>query len=197
MDRDFIVRWIKNIAEDIKENKDILTSLDTAIGDGDHGFNMDRGFSCAMQVVESSVENDIGLILKSVGMSLISSVGGASGPLYGTFFLRAATEVEGKTSVTEEDISRMIGSGTLGLMERGRAQPGDKTIVDVLYPVSIALKERLMGEFVAVAEEGLRKTIPLLARKGRASYLGERSVGHQDPGATSACIIIKALQKAL
>ena len=206
MDRNFIIRWIEIAAEDIKKNKDMLTLLDTFIGDADHGINMDRGFSLARSMLVSSVEEDIGKLLQSIGMSLVSSVGGASGPLYGTFFMRAGNAIKEKKSIFHNDIVALMDAGVNGVMFRGKAQLGDKTMVDTLVPANNVVKysleqekslEETMRNATTEAEIGMKKTIPMIAKKGRASYLGERSFGYQDPGATSAFMIIKALLKAL
>ncbi len=200
--RDQIVEWIKLVAQVLEENKEYLTKLDAAIGDADHGINMDRGFKKVMSQLPSVQDKDIGSILKTVGMALISSVGGAGGPLYGTLFMRAGMAVGGKNELTDEDLVAMWKAAVDGVIQRGRAQLGDKTMVDALLPaveaMETALKEgadtvEILRRGVAAAEKGMKDTIPLLAKKGRASYLGERSIGHQDPGATSSYLILKAL----
>ena len=206
MDRNFIIRWIEIAAEDIKKNKDMLTFLDTAIGDADHGINMDRGFTLAVNMLAASIDDDIGKLLKSVGMVLLSSIGGASGPLYGTFFMRAGDAIKDKTSISHDDIITLMDAGINGIIYRGKTQLGDKTMVDALVPANNVIRnsleqgknlEETMQNATTEAEKGMKKTIPMIAKKGRASYLGERSFGHQDPGATSAFIIVKAMLKAL
>jgi len=201
-----IVRWLETAADVLKENKGYLTDLDSAIGDADHGINMDRGFTKVAEKLPGVADKDIGNILKAVGMTLISSVGGASGPLYGTFFMRGGMAVDAKEELSDEDLVAMLQGAIKGVMERGRAQPGDKTMIDALLPALAALQEGVsngkdavgaMEDAVDAAERGMKDTIPLQARKGRASYLGERSIGHQDPGATSSYLILNALLTAL
>lgn len=200
-----ILLWLQNVAAVMRQNRDYLTGLDAAIGDADHGANMDRGFQAVLQKLPSWDGSDIGGILKLAGMTLMSSVGGASGPLYGTFFLRAGTALAGKEELNDDDLLAMLAAGVEGIMQRGRAVPGDKTMYDALFPALDALSAALasgedtrtaLDRAVAAAEEGMQATIPLQARKGRASYLGERSIGHQDPGATSSYLILKALRDA-
>jgi len=192
----------------IEENKDLLTELDSAIGDGDHGINMARGFAAVGKVLEEEgTENpDAGGLLKTVGMTLVSTVGGASGPLYGTAFLRAGAVLTGRETLTGEDLVKALGAALEGIKQRGSAQPGDKTMVDALEPAHSALSDaleahqdlgRALDEAVAAARTGMEYTKDIIARKGRASYLGERSIGHQDPGATSSYLIIKAVRDFL
>ncbi|HEY9783413.1 MAG TPA: dihydroxyacetone kinase subunit DhaL [Leptolyngbyaceae cyanobacterium] len=201
-----IVQWLQDFATQIEQNKDYLTELDAAIGDADHGINMERGFKKVMSQLPSVADKDIGSILKSVSMTLISSVGGASGPLYGSFFLKASTVAVDKQQLTDEEIVSLLQAGLDGVLQRGKAQLGDKTMVDVLSPTVDALAQAVgegkntlaaMQQAVVVAEQAMKDTIPMLARKGRASYLGERSVGHQDPGATSAYLMLKCLLVSL
>lgn len=198
--------WIKLTAQYLEENKDYLTDLDRAIGDADHGNNMDRGFKKVMSSINSFEDKDIGSILNMVGMKLISSVGGAAGPLYGTFYLQAAKAIDSKMALSPQDIVILLEAGTQGLIKRGKTNPGDKTIIDSLLPGIEVLKKLLtdgkditeaMDNAVGAAEQGMKNTIPLVAKKGRASYLGERSAGHQDPGATSAVYILKALRDVI
>jgi dihydroxyacetone kinase-like protein len=197
-----IVKWLQAIGHVMETNKEFLTQLDAAIGDADHGINMERGFNKVNSQLSAVVDKDIGSILKSTGMTLISSVGGASGPLYGTFFLRAATVASGKHELNTTELADVLKAGLSGVIERGKAQVGDKTMVDALTPAVEAFEQaaednadiaEALGQTVAAAEQGIKDTIPLIARKGRASYLGERSIGHQDPGATSVYLILKAL----
>ena len=201
-----IVQWLQDFATQIEQNKDYLTELDAAIGDADHGINMERGFKKVMSQLPSVADKDIGSILKSVSMTLISSVGGASGPLYGSFFLKASTVAVDKQQLTDEEIVSLLQAGIDGVLQRGKAQLGDKTMVDVLSPTVDALTQTVgegkntlaaMQQAVVAAEQAMKDTIPMLARKGRASYLGERSVGHQDPGATSAYLMLKCLLVSL
>ena len=199
--KEHIVQWLEQTAAVLNENKAYLTQLDSDIGDADHGTNMDRGFTKVVEKLPSVADKDIGNILKTVGMTLISSVGGASGPLYGTFFMRGGMAVDAKEELSDEDLVAMLQGAVDGVLQRGRAQPGDKTMIDALLPAMDALRTAVaegkgvagaMEAAVAAAEQGMKDTIPLQARKGRASYLGERSIGHQDPGATSSYLMIKA-----
>lgn len=199
--RDDIVAWIKAVAASIEENRDYLTQLDAAIGDADHGANMDRGFKAVLARLNSIADKDIGTILKTVGMTLVSTVGGAGGPLYGTFFMQAGAVAAGKLELTPQDWVAALEAGLQGVINRGRAQPGDKTMVDALLPALQALRTSLgngasfaeaLSKSANAAERGMKDTIPMVAKKGRASYLGERSAGHQDPGATSSYLMLKA-----
>ncbi|BAY42510.1 dihydroxyacetone kinase subunit L [Scytonema sp. HK-05] len=201
-----ILQWLQTFAVEIEQNKDYLTELDAAIGDADHGINMDRGFKKVIAQLPTVADKDIGSILKAVSMTLISSIGGASGPLYGTLFLRASTAVADKQELTDEDMLGMLQAGLDGVLGRGKAQLGDKTMVDVLSPAVIAFQQAVgdensilqaMQRAVAAAEQGMKDTTPMIAKKGRASYLGERSVGHQDPGATSSYLMLKSLLTVL
>jgi dihydroxyacetone kinase-like protein len=203
---DQVVNWIKTFTGVIAENKDTLTQLDSAIGDADHGANMDRGFQAVLQKLPAAAGQDIGAILKMVGMTLISTVGGASGPLYGTLFLQMGTLTAGKLELSLADWTAALASGVEGVMRRGKASPGDKTMLDSLLPGLEALKSAAANDAVLpdalrqcaeTARQGMLNTIPLVARKGRASYLGERSAGHQDPGATSAYWLLKAAADSL
>jgi dihydroxyacetone kinase-like protein len=198
---DDVVRWIRTFAADIAANKDRLTQLDAAIGDGDHGININRGMSAVLGKVDSAGgEQDIGALLKTVGMTLVSTVGGAGGPLYGTLFLQMGSTVSGKGELGADDWAAALEAGIAGVQARGKAEPGDKTMIDALVPGRDALKAALaegapfadaLRRSADAAEQGMRDTIPLVAKKGRASYLGERSAGHQDPGATSSHLLLK------
>ena len=201
-----IVQWLETTAAVLKENKEYLTELDAAIGDADHGINMDRGFRKVMEKLPSVADKDIGNILKTIGMTLISSVGGAAGPLYGTFYMRSGMAVAAKEELDNGDVVKMLQAGVDGIVQRGRAQLEDKTMFDAWAPALEALNGSLdngddlvaaMRSAVAAAEQGMKDTIPLQAKKGRASYLGERSIGHQDPGATSSYLILNALLGAI
>ncbi len=201
-----VVRWLKNVAAVLEENKVKLTELDSAIGDADHGTNMDRGFKKVMEKLPTVEDKDIGNILKTVGMTLISSVGGASGPLYGTFFMNGGMAADAKEELSDADLLNVLQRAVDGIVQRGRAQPGDKTMIDALGPALAALRSSVeagagvaqgLSAAVAAAEQGMKDTIPMQARKGRASYLGERSIGHQDPGATSSFLILNALLETL
>lgn len=199
-----ILRWLENCRQAMNEQRDYLTQLDTEIGDGDHGLNMQRGFSKAVEKAATVADKDIGTILKTVGMTLLSQVGGASGPLYGTFFIKGAQSAVGKEAVSAEEFIALLKNGVEGIISRGRAELGDKTMCDVWLPVIAELEANknqpevpLLESAVKKAEESVTSTIPLVAKKGRASYLGERSAGHADPGATSSMFIIKALADAV
>ena len=201
-----IIDWIDNFTAVIAENKDYLTELDAAIGDADHGINMNRGFQKVSEKLPTVIDQDIGTILKTVSMTLISTVGGASGPLYGTFFLKASAVAAHKEELTPEELVKLLQAGLEGVIQRGKAQLEDKTMIDALSPAVDAFEQSLanndsvvagLQKAVNAAEEGMKKTIPLIARKGRASYLGERSIGHQDPGATSSYLMLTTLQKAV
>jgi len=196
------MRWLARIADVLRENRTYLTELDSAIGDADHGINMDRGFSAVRSKFPTMDSMDIASQLRTVGSTLVSTVGGASGPLYGTAFLRAGGAVANKQELTSADVVAMLDAFTGGIVARGKAQPGEKTMVDALTPAVAAAEQALndgasLAEITqraaAAAEEGMKATIPLLATKGRASYLGERSIGHQDPGATSSWLILRGL----
>jgi phosphoenolpyruvate---glycerone phosphotransferase subunit DhaL len=199
--RDQTLEWITAVATVLNQNRDYLIQLDAAIGDADHGANMDRGFKKVMEKMPEFADKDIGTIFKSVGMNLLSTVGGAGGPLYGTFFLQMGMKSAGKMELSLEDWTVALEAGIAGVIMRGKAEPGDKTMVDALNPALNALMESVQ-ENVAMelalqrsadaAKDGMLATIPWVARKGRASYLGERSAGHQDPGATSTYLILQA-----
>ncbi len=197
---DQVVQFVRAFAKVMSENREYLTDLDSAIGDADHGINMDRGMSAALAKLDGVPEGDVGNLFKTVGMTLVSTVGGAGGPLYGTLFLQMGTAVAGKPELSPQDWAEALTKGLEGVVMRGKAELGDKTMVDALTPARDALKEALdegasfgdaLRRSAAAAEEGMKDTIPLVARKGRASYLGERSAGHQDPGATSSYLLLK------
>lgn len=196
------LHWLNSLAQVLHENRDYLTQLDSPIGDADHGINMDRGFKAVIDKLPTVAAMDIGSILKTVGTTLVSTVGGASGPLYGTAFLRAGIATSGKHELYEADYIGMLEAALEGIKARGKAQPGEKTMVDALTPALATAKEaqtegldlsQIMRRASDAAEVGMKATIPMLAIKGRASYLGERSIGHQDPGATSSWLILKTL----
>lgn len=199
--RDDVLAWIRAVAEMISENSAYLTMLDSAIGDADHGANMDRGFKAVKNKMPEISDKDIGTIFKTVGMTLLSTVGGAGGPLYGTWFLQAGMKTAGKMELTLADWTEALEAALNGIIMRGKASLDDKTMVDALTPAVNALKQALLEKkplntalelSANAAQKGMEATIPLVARKGRASYLGERSAGHQDPGATSSYLILKA-----
>jgi len=199
-----LASFLETFAGRIRESKEMLTELDSAIGDADHGINMERGFTAVNELLPALRETDAGNLFKSTGMKLISTVGGASGPLYGTFFLRLGTSLAGKTEVTLPELAAAIRAGYGGVLQRGKAQVGDKTMVDAMDPAVAALEANAEADVAtaldaaaAAAAAGRDATTPLVARKGRASYLGERSAGHQDPGATSTAILFASLRDAL
>jgi dihydroxyacetone kinase-like protein len=201
-----IIQWLQAVTLVLEQNKDYLTELDAAIGDADHGINMNRGFQKVVSQLPGVVDKDIGNILKTVSMTLISSVGGASGPLYGTLFLRASTAVAGKQVLSDEDMVALLQASVDGVIQRGKAHLGDKTMLDALLPASDAFQQAVadgassveaLQKAVVAAEQGMKDTASLVAKKGRASYLGERSQGHQDPGATSTYLILKTLLETL
>lgn len=198
--RDDVLGWIKAVAGMISENSKYLTELDSAIGDADHGANMERGFKAVMNKMPEISDKDIGTIFKTVGMTLLSTVGGAGGPLYGTLFLQAGLKTTGKMELSAADWAEALEAALNGVIMRGKAELGDKTMVDALTPAVNALKQAVqenrsiteaLNESAEAARQGMEATIPLVARKGRASYLGERSAGHQDPGATSSYMMLK------
>jgi phosphoenolpyruvate---glycerone phosphotransferase subunit DhaL len=192
--------WIEDFATAIAEHRTELVQLDTAIGDGDHGTNMDRGMRAALEQLAKVGDDDVGALLKAVGMALISKVGGAAGPLYGTLFLRMATASAGKAQLDLREWTEAVAAGVAGVQQRGKAQAGDKTMIDALLPALEALKSAqsdgaemadALRRSADAAREGMLATVPMEARKGRASYLGPRSVDHQDPGATSAELLLR------
>lgn len=202
--REQTVAWLTACAEVFQQERDFLTGLDSDIGDGDHGINMQRGFAKVAEKLPGVADQEIGQILKTTGMTLLSSVGGASGPLYGTFFIRAAQVADGHQSLTLSELHAMLREGVDGIVARGRAEPGDKTMCDAWWPALAALADAEAGGIalapalasaVSAAETGVQATIGMQARKGRASYLGERSIGHQDPGATSSWLLLLTLAR--
>jgi phosphoenolpyruvate---glycerone phosphotransferase subunit DhaL len=206
MSYDAAVAWLNTCAATIAENKDHLTELDSAIGDADHGINMDRGFQSVLAKLDTvATGGDIGALFKTVGMTLVSTVGGAGGPLYGTLFLQLGAATAGKTQLTVEDWSAALDAAVSGVQARGKAEPGDKTMLDALIPARDAFAAAVadgaempaaLRRSAEAAEQGMTDTIPLVARKGRASYLGERSAGHQDPGATSSYLLLRTVAEA-
>jgi len=198
--------WVRRFAELVAQERDHLTELDSAIGDADHGTNLDRGMKAAVAALDEQQPSSAGPLLTKVGMTLVSTVGGASGPLYGTLFLRMGSTLGDVPVTTPEQVATAFRAGLEGVVARGKAQADDKTMYDALAPALDALEAALsdglrLGDALtrarASAEAGRDATIPMLARKGRASYLGERSVGHQDPGATSVTLLIAAAADAL
>ncbi|MHB1568600.1 MAG: dihydroxyacetone kinase subunit DhaL [Solirubrobacteraceae bacterium] len=200
--RDTAVDWMRRFADEMAEHRQELVALDTAIGDGDHGTNMDRGMKKAMQKLSESPPSDAGTTLKTVAMALVSSVGGAAGPLYGTLLLQMGNALAGADEIGVSAFAGAWRRGLEGVVARGKAQPGDKTMVDALTPAVQALEraedlDAGLAEAAKAAEQGMHATTPMVARRGRASYLGERSAGHQDPGATSSYYLLKSAAEAL
>ncbi len=197
--------WIREFARVIGENAQYLTDLDAAIGDADHGINMNRGMTAVIAALDESTPADASDLCKQVGMTLVSSVGGASGPLYGTFFLRMATALGQAAALDGPAVATTLRAGVEGVVARGKAEVGDKTMLDALVPAldaldaAVAEKADLATALAAAAtaaERGRDATAPMVARKGRASYLGQRSAGHLDPGAASAAMLIAAAATA-
>jgi phosphoenolpyruvate---glycerone phosphotransferase subunit DhaL len=201
----FLTAWVLEFARVIGENAQHLTDLDAAIGDADHGINMDRGMTAVLSTLDEAAPADMSALCKQVGMTLVKSVGGASGPLYGTFFLRMAGALGSGDGVDAADFAKALRAGVEGVVQRGRAEVGDKTMFDALAPALDALDAALasggdlavaLADATVAAETGRDATESMVARKGRASYLGQRSVGHVDPGATSAAMLIAAAASA-
>lgn len=204
LDGGFVLRWMREMAGDVHEQRDFLTQLDAAIGDADHGINMDRGFAAALAKLEAEPDGPPGDLLETVGTTLVLSVGGAAGPLYGSAIRQMGRALDGSKTFDAEALFLLLRAGLEEVQRLGAAQVGDKTIVDAFSPAIDAYERGLRSgdDLVgaasrahAAAEEGMRATIPLQARKGRASYLGPRSVGHQDPGATSMTMFFAALER--
>ena len=200
--RDGALEWMRRFASELSEHREQLVRLDTAIGDGDHGTNLDRGMRKALEKLDGAEQADPGTVLKTVAMALVSSVGGAAGPLYGTFFLQMGSALGSDSEVDLPRFAAAWRKGLEGVQMRGKAEAGDKTMVDALIPGVGALEAAsdLEGGLRAAeraAEEGMKATTPLVARKGRASYLGERSKDHQDPGATSTYYLFKSAAESL
>lgn len=201
-----IARWMQLYAARVAAAKDLLTELDAAIGDADHGINMDRGFGEVLLRLPELAQQDMSALLKGIGMTLLSKVGGASGPLYGTLFLRMAQGAGGHDALTVDEFVAGLEAGIAGIQQRGSARPGEKTMVDALLPAMDSLRSglaagaSLAGALTAAAEAaeaGMEATVAMQAAKGRASYLGPRSIGHQDPGATSAWMLVQAAAETL
>ncbi len=197
-------RFVETFADRLHERRDELTQLDSAIGDADHGINMDRGFSAVRAKLDEIDNAELGGFAKGVGMTLISTVGGASGPLYGTFFLRLATTFGDAATATPDELGAALRAGLDGVRQRGKAELDDKTMVDAMSP-AVDAYEAASGDGIGAAltaaataaAEGRDRITPLVARKGRASYLGERAANHQDPGATSTTILFESLRDAV
>lgn len=193
---------LRRIHAVLQENAEQLTRLDQAIGDGDHGTNMLRGFNAVLPKVEAQAGQPMAALFKTTAMTLISTVGGAAGPLYGTAFLRASTALDGATEIGPPEVVAAFTAALEGVQARGKATTGEKTMVDALSPAVDALREAVeagaslseaLDRAAAAAHAGMEATVPMEATKGRASYLGERSIGHQDPGATSTYLIVQAI----
>lgn len=204
--RDVLIEILKNIGEVIKDNKQYLTDLDAAIGDGDHGINMNKGFKAVVEKLDTVKDMDCSAILKTTAMTLISTVGGASGPLYGTAFLKAAMAVNGRMELDKDDIVKLFDEAIKGVVMRGKAKQGEKTMLDALIPAFEEIKSSFedgstlpeaFNKASKAAYDGVEYTKTIRATKGRASYLGDRSIGHQDPGATSSYLMIKTIAETL
>ncbi|AYG03043.1 dihydroxyacetone kinase subunit DhaL [Gryllotalpicola protaetiae] len=200
-----LVAWLHGFAALVAANRDHLTELDSAIGDADHGSNLDRGMTAVVAALDAQPATDTADLFKRTGMALISNVGGASGPLFGTFFLRLGGALGASSSVSSLELASALRAGVSGVTVRGKAELGDKTMLDVLVPAldawdaapdpgDVAGAARAAAEAAAAARDA---TAPLVAHKGRASYLGERSAGHLDPGAASTALLFRALAEAL
>jgi dihydroxyacetone kinase-like protein len=206
MDTATVSSWMREIERSVRAQRDQLVQLDAAIGDGDHGTNMARGFEAVVQALEGEAGAPPGRLLILAGRTLVSTVGGASGPLWGSA-LRGGGRVLGDApSFDGAQLVEVLAAALAAVKDLGAAAPGDKTMVDALEPAVETLREKIaagepvaaaVGAAAAAAEEGMRATVPMQARKGRASYLGERSIGHQDPGATSTALMMRALERAV
>ena len=199
-----LARFVETYADRLHDAREMLTALDSAIGDADHGINMDRGFSAVREELPRLRQGAPGALAKEVGMKLISTVGGASGPLYGTFFLRFGTAIGDANEVDPSLLATALRAGLGGVIARGKAELDDKTMVDAMTPAVVAMETGASTDLGAAlaaaataAAAGRDRITPLVARKGRASYLGERSAGHQDPGATSTTILFESLRDVL
>ena len=194
---------IARMSDIIQENKDFLTELDMPIGDSDHGINMARGFQAVSAKLPTLEGKDAGTILKTVGMTLVSTVGGASGPLYGTAFMKAGAKMAGKTELGMEDLLTMLHEAVEGIKMRGKSTTGEQTMLDAMVPALEAMKTaagtpaEVLAAGLKAAQEGVEATKGMIATKGRASYLGERSLGHQDPGATSFTLLLSVIASAV
>jgi phosphoenolpyruvate---glycerone phosphotransferase subunit DhaL len=206
LDATTITTWMAHVADAITAQRDYLVQLDAAIGDGDHGVNMQRGFDAVVRALATDEQAPPGKLLILAGKTLVSTVGGASGPLWGSALRRAGRTLGDAPTFDAARLVDALEAAVAAIVDLGAASPGDKTMVDALQPAVAALREGVgsggslvaaLGAAGAAAEAGMRATVPLQARKGRASYLGERSIGHQDPGATSAALVIRALERAV
>lgn len=204
MTKETLIELIKNIAKKIEEEKQFLTDLDSEIADGDHGINMARGFEAVEAKLDTVKDKDCGTILKTVGMTLVSTVGGAAGPLYGTVFMKSGMVLAGKEELNGEDFIKSMEAAIEGVKQRGKSDKGEKTMLDSMIPAYDAFKENIdkgtkeaMKEALDAAKEGIEYTKTIIATKGRAAYIGERSIGHQDPGATSFTYMLECLYNIL
>lgn len=204
MTKETLIELIKNIAKKIEEEKQFLTDLDSEIADGDHGINMARGFEAVEAKLDTVKDKDCGTILKTVGMTLVSTVGGAAGPLYGTAFMKSGMVLAGKEELNGEDFIKSMEAAIEGVKQRGKSDKGEKTMLDSMIPAYDAFKENVdkgtkeaMKEALDAAKEGIEYTKTIIATKGRAAYIGERSIGHQDPGATSFTYMLECLYNIL
>ncbi len=206
IDNKKLLQILENISDQIIKNKTFLNDLDTAIGDGDHGINMARGFTAVKEKLKGLEDSDLTAILNTVAMTLISVVGGASGPLYGTAFMKSAAAVKGKSELDKEGFLDILQASIDGIQMRGKAVAGEKTMLDSLIPACAAYEKAINAKAIGsealekamlAAKQGVEYTKTIKATKGRASYLGDRSIGHADPGATSAAIILEAIQQSL
>ncbi|MER7057886.1 MULTISPECIES: dihydroxyacetone kinase subunit DhaL [unclassified Streptomyces] len=195
LDAEFFRRWMTAAAASVDREAERLTALDSPIGDADHGSNLQRGFAAVVATLEEEAPDTPGAVLTLAGRRLISTVGGASGPLYGTLLRRTGKALGDAAEVSPDQLAEALRTGVDAVRTLGGAAPGDKTMIDALVPAVEALGDSFAAARAA-AEEGAGATVPLRARKGRASYLGERSIGHQDPGATSAALLVAALEEA-
>ncbi|EPG0867841.1 TPA_asm: dihydroxyacetone kinase subunit L [Listeria monocytogenes] len=189
-DKDWALRWLNDFGERVQENKQLLSDLDQAIGDGDHGINMARGLSELKKAFTEKEPADLKDVFKTAGMTMVSKVGGASGPLYGTAFLNMSKAVDSET-IDAEGLTKVLEAGLEGIEKRGKSHAGEKTMIDVWEPVVNAIHQEDLTD--DVVDAALQKTKDLKATKGRASYLGERSIGHLDPGAYSSALLFHAM----
>ena len=199
--RQDVLRWVDALQQTFAENRQLLTDLDSATGDGDFGDSMDRGFTAAQAELRAHPPTDLRSAFQNMATVLIRTMGGSAGPLYGTFFIRAGAACADKSELAPVDVVALFQAGVEGLQQRGKAEPGDKTMLDALLPALDAMRRALedgsglveiLEQGAAAAEAGMRATISMQARKGRASYLGDRSIGHQDAGATASYLLLKA-----
>lgn len=205
MTKETLIKIINLIAAKIEEEKEFLTDLDCAIADGDHGINMARGFGMVKEKLETVKDKDCGTILKTVGMTLVSTVGGAAGPLYGTAFMKGGMAVAGKEEISGADFIKIMEDAIEGVKMRGKSTAGEKTMLDSMIPALEAFKEsykvdngkEAIMEAIKAAKEGIEYTKTIIATKGRASYIGERSIGHQDPGATSFTYMLECVYEGM